>query len=136
MKQSNFQFSDPNLIHLNFHINDDFDSNDFESIKIDGSTRVLKSKGSNVAIVEFTLKIGEEDRNSPFYIEAVMKADFKWDEKLDAKIVENMLSINAPSLIVGYMRPIIANITNMSQYPIFNLPFLNMQGNEADIVEI
>lgn len=136
MKQSNFQFSDPNLIHLNFHINDDFDSNDFESIKIDGSTRVLKSKENNVAIVEFTLKIGEEDRNSPFYIEAVMKADFKWDEKLDAKIVENMLSINAPSLIVGYMRPIIANITNMSQYPIFNLPFLNMQGNEADIVEI
>ena len=136
MKQSNFQFSDPNLIHLNFHINDDFDSNDFESIKIDGSTRVLKSKENNVSIVEFTLKIGEEDRNSPFYIEAVMKADFKWDEKLDAKIVENMLSINAPSLIVGYMRPIIANITNMSQYPIFNLPFLNMQGNEADIVEI
>lgn len=39
--------------------------------------------------------------------------------------------VNAPSLLLGYMRPLISNITNSSQYPTFNIPFLDMQENEA-----
>lgn len=34
------------------------------------------------------------------------------------------------------MRPIISNITNNSKYPVYNLPFLDMQNNEADIEEM
>ena len=39
--------------------------------------------------------------------------------------------VNAPSLLLGYMRPLISNITNSSQYPTFDIPFLDMQENEA-----
>lgn len=130
MKQSKFQFSSPNLTNLSFQINENFESERFESIKIDGSTRILRSQ-DNTAIVEFTLKIGEISVCSPFYVEATMKANFKWNEEIEENNLKRLLQVNAPSLIIGYMRPVIANITNMSEYPVFNLPFLDMQKNEA-----
>ncbi len=135
MNQSKFQFSNPNLTNLSFQINDDFESENFESIKIDGSTKVFRSQ-DHTAIVEFTLRIGEIGLSSPFYVEATMKANFKWNEEIEENTLKKMLQVNAPSLIIGYMRPVIANITNMSEYPAFNLPFLNMQQNEAVFEEM
>ena len=48
-----------------------------------------------------------------------------------AHVYMDQLKVNAPSLLLGYMRPLISNITNSSQYPTFNIPFLDMQENEA-----
>lgn len=50
----------------------------------------------------------------------------KWEE-MDKKIIESMLRMNAPALLLGYMRPIVANITNSSNFPVYNLPFLNVK---------
>lgn len=135
MKESKFQFSNPSLIKLFFHANADFESDKFNSMKIDGKTKILKSKEDNLAVVEFLLRIGDTSVEFPFYIEAAMKADFKWEDELETEVVDNLLKSNAPSLILGYMRPVIANITNMSEYPVFNVPFIDMQENEAAIEE-
>lgn len=60
-----------------------------------------------------------------------MEAIFTWENNLDPNMVKKLLKVNAPSLLLGYMRPLISNITNSSQYPTFNIPFLDMQENEA-----
>ena len=59
-----------------------------------------------------------------------------WEDELEDMLVDKLLKANATSLILSYMRPIISNITNNSKYPVFNLPFLDMQNNEADIEEM
>lgn len=135
MKKSKFQFSNPCLINLVFSINDGFESSNFETLKMTGKTKILKSKEHNNAVVEFSIILGDKSTSSPYYINATMKSEFKWEEGLDEDAVDSLLKANAPSLILGYLRPIIANITNMSEYPVFNIPFIDMQANEADIEE-
>lgn len=65
-----------------------------------------------------------------------MASDFMWEDELEGMLEDKLLKANATSLILSYMRPIISNITNNSKYSVFNLPFLDMQNNEADIEEV
>lgn len=63
---------------------------------------------------------------SNFKLRIKVASDFKWED-LDEKTAESMLNLNAPALLLGYMRPIVANITNSSNFPAYNLPFINFK---------
>lgn len=136
LKISKFQFSNPNLIKLVFEINPNFDEELFESLKLESQTKIIKTQGQNTANVEMCLDIGGMKKEYPFAIKIIMASDFKWKDELEEALVDKLLKANAPSLILSYMRPIVSNITNNSKYSVFNLPFLDMQNNEADIEEI
>ena len=56
----------------------------------------------------------------------VVASDFKWED-LDDDTVEKLLNSNAPALLLSYMRPIVANLTNASNLPVYNLPFVNFK---------
>lgn len=136
MKKSKFQFSNPNLINLVFEVNPSFDEKLFESLKLESHTKIIKMRGQNKANVEMCMNIGGMKKEYPFVINIIMASDFMWDDELEEVLVDRLLKANATSLILSYMRPIISNITNNSKYPVFNLPFLDMQNNEADIEEM
>lgn len=136
MKKSKFQFSNPNLINLVFEVNPSFDEKLFESLKLESHTKIIKMQGQNKANVEMCMNIGGMKKEYPFVINIIMASDFMWDDELEEVLVDRLLKANATSLILSYMRPIISNITNNSKYPVFNLPFLDMQNNEADIEEM
>ena len=93
-------------------------------------------QGQNKANVEMCMNIGGMKKEYPFVINIIMASDFMWEDELEEVLVDRLLKANATSLILSYMRPIISNITNNSKYPVFNLPFLDMQNNEADIEEM
>ena len=132
MKKSKFQFSNPNLIKLVFEVNPNFDEKSFESLKLESHTKIIKTQDQNKANVEMCMDIGGMTNEYPFAIKIIMASDFMWEDELE----DMLLKANATSLILSYMRPIISNITNNSKYPVFNLPFLDMQNNEADIEEM
>lgn len=136
MKKSKFQFSNPNLINLVFEVNPSFDEKLFESLKLESHTKIIKMQGQNKANVEMCMNIGGMKKEYPFVINIIMASDFMWEDELEEVLVDRLLKANATSLILSYMRPIISNITNNSKYPVFNLPFLDMQNNEADIEEM
>ncbi len=136
MKKSKFQFSNPNLVNLVFEVNPDFDEKLFESLKLESQTKVVKMQSQNKANVEMHLDIGGVEKEYPFAIKITMASDFMWEDGLEETLVDRLLKANATSLILSYMRPIISNITNNSKYSVFNLPFLDMQNNEADIEEV
>lgn len=126
MKTSEFQFSNPALSELEFYINE-YDTQD-EDISVALGMTVNKERVSETeAVVELTVEIGQKDNSAPFYIKASEGAIFKWEEGAFDKDqdIEDLLDINAPSLLISYLRPIIANITNASKYPAYNLPFIN-----------
>lgn len=131
IKPSKFQFNNPILKGILFEINENFDEDNYSGVKLSGKTKITKLRQKNKAKVAFKLSVGEKTPSCPFYIDIEMEAIFTWENNLEPNIVKKLLKVNAPSLLLGYMRPLISNITNSSQYPTFNIPFLDMQENEA-----
>lgn len=68
---------------------------------------------------------------SPFRIDAEMTAQFTWDaESLDKALIDILLQQNAPALLLGYLRPIIADITMKSGLPPYQIPFMDFTSSD------
>lgn len=128
MKESFFKFSDPYIVSLKYEENVNFDPNKFENVKLDFNNTITKNDENNQAIVTVNMEIGDMN-NCPFYINISMQAFFYWD-KHDDETIKDLLEKNAVSLLIGYIRPIVASITSSSRYPTFNLPFINLSDEE------
>ena len=119
-----------------FGINENFNEEEYEGVEISGITKVKKRNGKNEAMVEFTLEIGEKSSTVPFYIDLTMKAEFKWTNDMRNEMLDKLLKANAPSLLLSYMRPIVANLTGSSKFPMFNIPYMDMSENEVEFEEL
>lgn len=129
MKTSKFQFINPYLEEVYFEANPNFVAGvDDGEIEIQNSfhIQIKRSENENRANVELILETNTENEKTPFILRIKVASDFKWED-LDEKSVESMLNLNAPALLLGYMRPIVANITNSSNFPVYNLPFVNFK---------
>ena len=43
-------------------------------------------------------------------------ANFRWNDELDDNMIDRLLNQNAPSLLLSYLRPIVAQVTSASKY--------------------
>jgi preprotein translocase subunit secB len=131
MKISKFQFSNPVLIDLKFSINNDYHQDSCQ-IGTRTTTNIQKSETENSAFVTVTMTIGHEGNDVPFMITIAEQARFMWesnDEFIDEneeECIDRLLRQNAPALLIGYIRPIIASITSSSPFPTYNLPFIDL----------
>jgi preprotein translocase subunit SecB len=123
MKESFFQFQDPVLLNMNYNENVNFNIQEFDNMKMNFKVSV-DQKNESSAFVSLTLEIGDKD-NNPFYIEIEMGSLFTWIDNVEEKSINELLRINAPVLLTGYIRPIVALITSTSRFPTFNLPFID-----------
>ena len=70
---------------------------------------------------------GTED--DPFSLDAEMCAEFSWEEdEIPEDIIPLFLRRNAPALLLGYLRPIVATTIQMSGLPPYNIPFMDFTG--------
>ena len=127
MKQSKFQFLNPYLVEVSFLEKSDYVSDAINAgiemqniFKVD----IDKKESQNMANVQLTLEINKEKENVPFTLKIKVASDFVWED-LDEQAVDTMLNCNAPALLLGYMRPMVASITNFSKFPTCNIPFVN-----------
>ena len=127
MKQSNLKFTNPIVTHLVFDINSQYDRESTAPIQNSFSVEISKSDDENEAIVQLSILIGKKEftTEEPFCIDMTIGAKFKWDNVYDEKTLQELLSKNAPALLLGYARPIIANITDAGPIPAYHLPFYN-----------
>lgn len=58
----------------------------------------------------------ENNDDIPFYIKAIEGANFRWNDELDDNMIDRLLNQNAPSLLLSYLRPIVAQVTSASKY--------------------
>ena len=130
--ESLFQFTNPILTDLEIHLNEGFhgENNETVEIRTNMSVHILKKENMKEATVSLTIEIGETDDNVPFYIKAKEQADFKWDESVADIMLDRLLNQNAPSLLLSYLRPIVAQVTNSSKYGVYNIPFVNFTSND------
>lgn len=132
MEKSAFQFSTPVITDLIFRINNEYDaSNTQKELPTCVDVHEERSKTSQSAIVALDLKVGAMQKDFPFYIRAVMQARFTWDD-IDGNMLNALLKRNAPSLLLGYLRPYIAAITSASPFPALQIPFMDFTKVEED----
>ena len=125
MKQSNFRFSNPFISKIEYQMNHEFEHQDELTISNSFNVNIARDPDENIAIGK-----KEELKKLPFYIDVIITAMFNWDDVYDDTTVQSLLSINAPALLLGYARPLVATITNMSPFPTYNLPFYNFTEEE------
>ena len=127
MKESSLKFTNPSITHLVFDINSEFKEKDAVSITNTFNVEVSKGKDESAAVVQLNIIVGDKDfsKDVPFYFNITIGAMFSWDDVYDDKTLQTLLSKNAPALLLGYARPIIANITESSPIPAYHIPFYN-----------
>lgn len=135
-KKSAFQFTNPFLVEMNFSINQEYQPSERESqdipVEMSVSRPDVKVCEDRVATVFLSITIGRSDDSKyPYSLSATMGANFRWEPALPAELVEVMLSQNAPSLLLGYLRPYIVQITEASPVGAFHIPFMNFVPQDA-----
>lgn len=129
-RQSSFQFSNPAMIEVHFVIHRDFNTEGVGD-KLETPIQVMFSPPStiearnNSVAAQLTVEVGRDDSTFPFFLSVTMGADFRWDETLPEEMVKQMLSRNAPMLLLAYARPLVAQITDSSPVGAVHIPFLN-----------
>ena len=129
MKRSNFQFTNPRIVDLIFNLNRQFrnDPNNKVTFKIDFKVNVHKLEG-NEAIVELTVKT-DNNADTPFSFSATEGAKFNWSESFSEEDTNTLLNVNAPALLLGYVRPLIASVSSASGFGGYNIPFMDFTQN-------
>lgn len=132
--ESAFQFTNPALVSMEYVINDSFENEQNKEVSIQMNINVStnSNREKNEASVVLKLEIGAKDSSVPFYICARESAGFRWENSLDEELVNKLLKQNAPSLLLSYLRPIIAQITAASPFDTYNIPFVNFTNLKSE----
>lgn len=127
MKESSFQFQNPRVKYITFEVGEDYQQDQQSSFTNKYNTEISRfNDDRNRAVVELTVKIGDEGSvNIPYKISMIIGAIFKWEQEFDDDTINKLLSINAPMLLLGYARPIVAFMTAASGLNSYNIPFIN-----------
>lgn len=135
MKASEMQFSDPKLNKLSFSINQNFDLDNLKDHQLSNKldVNISRLEGKPEAYVELTIQINEDHgKDAPFVLEIAMGARFTWNDSIISEEESNdYLTQNAPVLLLSYSRPAIAEITGMSPFPRYNIPFIDFSNTNA-----
>lgn len=134
MKESNFQFAQPFLTKIDFLDNVNFNYEN-ENVEVSNSFTIntSMSENENSARVELILKVDyNQNKEFPFKLEAGIASYFRWEDDVKKELVDQFLKTNAPALLLSYLRPIVASVTNSSRFPVYNIPFFNFQDSDND----
>ena len=131
MSVSNFQFRRPLLMDVNFHRNEGISVKEKVDPVLHLLHQVYKIEGKdNEAVVELTLQINKQEdkliERAPYWLEVKYGAMFEWKDGDDEKLIQNYLNINAPAMLLSYIRPVVAQLTSASPFGTYHVPFINM----------
>lgn len=125
MEQSNLQFTNPRIEKIDFRVCQEENVSSNMPISIEVSNEI--NPDCKEAIVRLSLVVGEVDENNivvtAFYFNGDIIADFKWNDEV--KNPDNMLKVSGGTVLLSYIRPILASLTMQAGMKPLNLPFVN-----------
>lgn len=128
MEKSKLQFSNPHIEKIDFRVNSDEVATNEMPISIE--VAVNKNPEANEAIVKLNLIVGMQDAEknivTAIYFEGDIVAEFTWEE--DVQNPEKMLKVSGGTVLLSYIRPILANLTMQAGIKPLHLPFVNFAG--------
>jgi preprotein translocase subunit SecB len=127
MQKSHFQFSSPKLLDFQYSYNKKDEKGD--RYNLNTSVECKRNDERKRAEVLVTINT-QNNKDLPCSFSITMCACFTWDESIDDP--EKFLRYNAPALLIGYMRPIIASVSVFSPSGSFDLPFIDFTNKISD----
>ncbi|MDU2197563.1 MAG: hypothetical protein E7E21_03970 [Peptostreptococcaceae bacterium] len=125
MERSNLQFKNPHINKIDFRVNDYEPDTDNMPISIEVECEI--NPIGKEAIVTLDLCVGKINKNNKiitsFYFNGEISADFLWNEEIENP--EKMLKVSGGTVLLSYIRPILANLTMQAGMKPLNLPFIN-----------
>jgi len=128
VKSSTFQFTKPKMIKFESELLSDFNPDEKSEYQVHLDKNIQREKNQPVASVIVGWAISpEKSKNPEIRIEIVMQAFFKWNEELSDKQIEDLLNLNGVSLIISYMRPIVASMSYNATGKSIDIPFADLR---------
>ena len=127
MKKSFFNLIERTTEEVIFKKNDDYIApKEGTSVVFNYHSDII-NRTEKQATIKFTFILFSEEtlKNSPFYLSITEKGTFEWNEETDEDTINNLLEVNAPSILLSYMRSTISHLTAYSGYPALIVPLFN-----------
>lgn len=107
----------PILQNVILKLNDEFEPSEGIVKLAISDAKDVNQHSENTATVSYSVRIFDEDFKfgGPFFIEVSYSADFSWSD-LNEKDIENLLWHNAPAILLGYVRPLIAQLSSSTGF--------------------
>lgn len=90
---------------------------DFDMLKNDKNDHLFK--------ISMTIELNKNKENSPYYIFFKINGFFSYDKTASEEYIQKTIAQNAPSILYGVARGIIAQITSNYEFGKFILPSVN-----------
>ncbi|RHW48712.1 protein-export chaperone SecB [Lactobacillus bombicola] len=136
--KSVFQFTNPELIRSVFIANENYHAEKGKEFKMNVEPNAEEPEDINdkERCARVTLSVNNFDLTSksiddvldgkPYMVFITMGATFKWNKNdIKSKDEKNFLKVNAASLLLGYIRPLLAELTGMSKFNTQCIPFID-----------
>ena len=132
------QFSPPLMTRAIFEMKMPKEKVD-ESVDLFFRRNVIKINGKNQAIVELTAQLNKkgdvERENVRFIAEVAMQSTFTWAESINEAQSDELLEKDASELLLSYIRPVIAMLTNVAPIPTCHIPYVDMGAISRDALQ-
>lgn len=139
--KSDFRFNNPRLIESIFLENLQYKNNlvkassiPFQFEKTINKIVDLNDNKDCATTVFLSVSTGDEikfNEDIPYYIRVTMKADFMWNKNdINKEEANNFLNVNAPALLLSYIRPKIHELTVDADIPVQDIPFINFTSDD------
>lgn len=126
MKESFFKLKKQTTEEVIFKKNDDYKERG--GVSLDFIPKIeIKKLNSNEAEVTLTFSVFKESQleEKPFFISVKQKGHFEWGKDTPKDAVDRLLSMNAPAILLSYIRSIISQITAFSGFPALIVPLID-----------
>jgi len=126
MKESFFKLKKQTTEEVIFKKNDDYKERG--GVSLDFIPKIeIKKLNSNEAEVTLTFSVFKESQleEKPFFISVKQKGHFEWGKDTPEDAVDRLLSMNAPAILLSYIRSIISQITAFSGFPALIVPLID-----------
>lgn len=120
------------LICVEYGYNEKFISNPEKKIPIDFSLtpKIKRIRKEKKAVVSLELKLFKKNvKDFPIWAKVKNQAEFEWD--IDDKMAETLLETAAPAHLLSYIRPLISQLTTMSDLPALIIPLINFTKKDS-----
>ena len=93
--------------------------------KVEDSENKFQTGNVELEVSNFDSDNDAEINKHPYLLNVIMQAEFRWPNNWAEKKVKRFIKVNAASLLFSYIRPIISDITGMSEFEREDLPFID-----------
>lgn len=123
--ESKFQFNQPQIYKISFMNNNLLTQENVNQTVTFRFSTDRKPISNSECFVLLTLDIKFSEEKQPLELSITMGARFNWDDSIEPSNSEHFLNTNAPSLLLSYIRPIVAALTSNSGFNPINIPFMD-----------